>query len=103
MIRRTLTTAALAALTLTTPALAQGVSVSPQITGAPSAPLTGQRADLSRKLAFYGYRDVDVRRLSNTQVAQINHLVHSGRSNNAVRSLIGSTLRRGLLSRRFGG
>ncbi|WP_371156661.1 hypothetical protein [Jannaschia sp. 2305UL9-9] len=104
MIRQTLTAAAwsaLAAIGIAAPAQSQNVLVQPQITGDARAPLSGQRVNLARDLAFYGYRDVDVRSLSNAQVAQIDHLVHSGRSNNQVRSLIGSTLRRGIISRRF--
>ena len=90
----------LAALALAFPmaASAQGVFVPPpgDVAG---APLTGQRAHVSRELPRYGYGGVDVRRLSSGQVAAIASFLHSGRSEGDVRSLIGGVLRRGFLQR----
>lgn len=96
---RMIAAAMLTALTVTPAASAQADYVSPPLTVAQHAPLTGQRANIARDLPHYGYRDVDVRSLSTSQVAQIDHLIHSGRSNNAIRGLIGSTLKRGILQR----
>ncbi|MGB3553086.1 MAG: hypothetical protein WBA25_00430 [Jannaschia sp.] len=96
---RLLAAALAATLPLTAPATAQTIFVAPQATALPSGPLVGQRADVARELPRYGYGDVDVRRLSSGQVAQIAHLIYSGRSEGDIRGQIGSTLRRGLLQR----
>jgi hypothetical protein len=78
----------------------QGVFVAPppSVTG-PARQLTGVRADIARELPYYGYGDVDVRRLSAGQVSQIYHLLYSNRSQGDKRGLIGAVLRRGLLQR----
>lgn len=79
-------------------AQAQGVFVPP--TGiAERAPLTGLRAHVARELPRFGLSDVDVRSLSNGQVAVINSLIHGGGSHGDVASRIRSQLRRGILSR----
>ena len=85
-------------LSAATPAGAQGVFVSPGLE-APGRPLTGLRARVARELPRYGYRDVDVRRLSVGQLAHISSLIHSDRSFGDVKGHIGAALRRGLLQR----
>lgn len=98
---RTLTILAVMATTLApvaTAANAQGVFLSPNVsTQRPQ--LTGLRAHVQSELPNFGYRNVDVRRLSNGQVAHINSLIHSGRSNGDIRGMIGATLRGGFLQR----
>jgi hypothetical protein len=64
-----------------------------------TAPLAGQRAFLRAQLPLLGFADVDVRRLSTAQVAQITHLIHSGRSAGDTRGLIRGALRPGFLQR----
>ena len=89
--------AAVAAATITLvpalPASAQGVFVSPPPARA-AAPLTGIRANVAQQLRFYGLGNVDVRRLTGSQVAQINTVLHSDRSEGDKRALIRSALSR---------
>ncbi|MBM2575242.1 hypothetical protein JQC91_02895 [Jannaschia sp. Os4] len=75
------------------PASAQGVFVPPP-SQQRAAPLTGARANIAQQLYQYGYGDVDVRRLTTSQVAQINYLLHAGRSGGDTRALIGAALAR---------
>lgn len=74
-------------------------AAAPGPVAAQAAQLTGQRLHISRELPRYGFRDVDVGRLSNAQVHQIAYLIHSNRSHGDVQGLIGATLRRGFLQR----
>ncbi len=89
------------AIALAAPVVAQtrGVYYAYDVDEVPPGPLRGQRADVAVNLPRYGYRDVDVRRLSNGQVAQISALIHSNRSEGDIRSLVASTLRGGALQR----
>lgn len=89
------------AVALSAPVAAQtrGVYYAYDIDEVPPGPLRGQRADVAVNLPRYGYRDVDVRRLSNGQIAQISALIHSNRSEGDIRSLVASTLRGGALQR----
>ena len=64
---------------------------------APAAALTQLQAQASYELRQYGYRDVDVTKLSNGQLIQIRHLASSDEGVASIRKRIGSTLRRGLL------
>jgi len=79
-------------------ATAQGVFIPPP--GATNgAELKGLRGHVARQLPRYGFGGVDVGRLSSGQVATINSLIHSGRSEGDIGSLIGGVLRPGVLTR----
>ncbi|MEL6587204.1 MAG: hypothetical protein AAFY65_10035 [Pseudomonadota bacterium] len=82
-----------------TAAKAEAVFVSPPQETTQRTELRGMRANIARQLPRFGHRNVDVRNLSNAQVAQINSLMHSGRSHGDISSLIGGTLRKGFLQR----
>ncbi|MFO6464539.1 hypothetical protein ACK8OR_09105 [Jannaschia sp. KMU-145] len=68
---------------------------------AANAPMNSARVHLSQQLPVYGFRDVDVRRLSAGQVVQLQHVLHSGRSNGNIRWQIDTILNGGLLQRGF--
>lgn len=93
--------AALTAATLALPVAAQGVFVPPPPSATPpssaagSGVLTGQRAEIARELPYLGYPDVDVRRLSNGEVAHIAALLHSDMSRGDVHGHVGTVLRGG--------
>lgn len=100
MTRKTLapalaTALAAAAVTLAPalPVRAQGIFIDPPGLDR-GAPLMGVRANVAQQLRFYGLDGVDVRRLSAGQVAQINALLHSDRSQGDIRALIEATLSR---------
>lgn len=93
--------AALAAiLALGVPASAQGVFVSPNITDRDAAssgpPLRGGLRTLYNDLRFYGFGDIDVRRLSPGQIGAIQHYVNSDRPDGEIRNQIASIIRGGL-------
>ena len=83
---------------LAAPATAQGVFVTPNITDAPreEVPYRGGLRTLHNELRSYGYGDVDVRRLSSSQIGTIRHIMYSGRSDGEIRNRIGTILRGGL-------
>lgn len=94
--RKTAMLAALAAASVSlAPALpARAQTVLAEVPGLDrSMPLAGLRASVARGLPTHGFDDVDVRRLSSAQVAQINYLLHSDRSEGDKRGLIRATLR----------
>lgn len=84
------------------PAAAQGVFVPPpgQSSGPSSEGLIGVRAHVQNQLPIWGYPGVDVRNLTLSQVATINSVIHSGRSEVDVRAKIGQIIRRGGLLQR---
>jgi hypothetical protein len=70
------------------------------LAGAPTGAEASQvREALARELPLYGFRDVDVGRLTTSQVVQIYTIMHSPRSQGDKRRIIRSALGRGL----FGG
>ncbi len=87
----TVATLALPAL----PAVAQAVFVPPPPSAATSGPLAGKRSHVAQELRLLGYFDVDMRSLSNGQVAHIDNIIHSGLSQGAVRGQVGTVLRGG--------
>jgi hypothetical protein len=64
---------------------------------------SGPRAFIEAELPYYGIRDVDVDRLSTSQVVQIYTLMNSPRSQGDKARLIRSALGRGLRGALFGG
>ena len=79
---------ALALALAAAPATAQGVFVEPNIAIGPREPvsLTGAQRTARMNLERYGLRDVDVRRLSSGQLAQINHHVSRDRPSGEIRN-----------------
>jgi hypothetical protein len=92
-----------AALVLPSAAPAQGVFVAAPEVRADRAGLTGQRAHVARELPRFGFRGVDVTRLSNLQVARLNLAIHGDGSHGEVRGRINGILRRGFLQRGLDG
>jgi hypothetical protein len=78
---------------------AQGVFVGPPETGISRDGLTGQRAHIARELPRFGFRQVDVRTLTNLQVARIDQVVHGNGSHGDIRARIDGIVRRGFLQR----
>ncbi|WGH79830.1 hypothetical protein [Jannaschia ovalis] len=70
---------------------------------APASAQTGGvaniRVHLAQELPIYGFRDVDVSRLSSSQVLQIEQIIHSGREDSNIRSRIATVIEGGLLQR----
>jgi hypothetical protein len=64
--------------------------------------VSGPRQHIERQLPYYGFRDVDVSKLSTSQVVQIYTLMHSPRSQGDKARLIRSALGRGLTGTLFG-
>ncbi|UWQ18566.1 hypothetical protein [Jannaschia sp. M317] len=90
---------------LTAALLATGTASARDAVGTPraEAPLQGLRAHVAQELPLFGFRDTDVRRLSNVQVLHINAALHSGRSRNHISGVIAGTLRKGFLQRALEG
>lgn len=55
------------------------------------------REHLKQELPQYGFSNVDVDSLTSTQVAHINHLLHSNKSSSQIRGNIGAILGDSLL------
>lgn len=64
-----------------------------------NAPMSSARVHLAQELPVFGFRDVDVRRLSPSQVVQLEHVIHSGRDSGNIRWQIDTILNGGLLQR----
>ena len=57
--------------------------------------------DVERELRAYGFQNVDSSSLSSSQVAQIRHLLYSGKGVGTIRGQIGAILNGGLLKTLF--
>jgi len=67
-----------------------------------AASQTPIRDHLKQELPTWGYTDVDVDGLSSTQVAHINHLIHSNKSTAQIRGNIGAVLGDSIFKTLFG-
>lgn len=89
--------AAVLALGLPIPAAAQGVFVPPPGSVVARDAQSGLRAHVARELRYYGLGGVDVGALTPGQVAHVNAILHSGRSQGDIRALVRSAVRGGFL------
>ena len=104
IIARLAAIAALAAPVAAAPAAAQGVFIAPPPDVMRAPALDGKRRRVARELATHGLVDVDIARLSNVTVAQLDNILHMSLSHGDKTAWLRAVLNRpGLLQRTIEG